>query len=288
MAEHQLDRLVVEIDPVVDRADPGPDRVLDPVGALGVGHDEDPGGRRLLDERGQLGRPEVSVPGVVARRQDAARGRDLDDVGPQPDQLADDLADLVGTVDERRRAARMGLEERDLGARGEAVVAVPAGLGQHADRDLEPWPGDQAVGQGPLDPEVGAAGVADGRDPGLERRAEVAGGLEELVRERLLGPFPGVDVADADMDVAVEQARQDRPPGDVDLIVAVEPGPDVDDPAVLDRDIGRGRRRAGAIDDLATPEDHPAHRSSSRPAAGSPPASIVARKTSVPPGPVRR
>ena len=104
VAEHQLDPLVVEVDPVLDRADPGPDRVLDPVRALGVGHDEHPGGGRLLDERVELGRPEVGVARVVPRRQDAAGRRDLDHVRAHPVQLADLPADLV----RRRRRCRTG------------------------------------------------------------------------------------------------------------------------------------------------------------------------------------
>ena len=87
-----------------------------PVGALGVGHDEHAGGRRLLDERLELGRPEVGVARIVARRQDAAARRDLDDVGAGPDELADLPAHLVGpsTIPDGRPGCAM--HERDVGA----------------------------------------------------------------------------------------------------------------------------------------------------------------------------
>jgi hypothetical protein len=113
--EHELDALVVEKDPVLDRADARPHGVPDPVGGLGVGHDEDPGGGRLLHEHVELGRPQMRVARIVARRQDAARGGDLDHVGAHAVQLADLAAHLVGPVDDARRLARMRRHERDLG-----------------------------------------------------------------------------------------------------------------------------------------------------------------------------
>ena len=70
---HQLDALVVEEDPVLDRPDAGPDGVLDALGALGVGHDGDVGGGRLLDDHGELGSGRKwAWRGFVARRQHAA------------------------------------------------------------------------------------------------------------------------------------------------------------------------------------------------------------------------
>ena len=46
-------------------------------------------------------------------------------------------------------------------------------------------------------------------------------------------------------------------PGDVDLLVAVEPDADLDDPPVLDRDVGLGDRRARPVEDLSAAEDRP-------------------------------
>ena len=63
--------------------------------------------------------------------------------------------------------------------------------------------------------------------------------VEPVGERRLQRPAQQVDVASADVGVAVEQPRQDVPPADVDRLVAVEPGADVDDPAVLDCDVAR-------------------------------------------------
>ena len=49
--EHELDRLVVEVDAVLDRADAGPNRVLDAHGRLRVGHHPEADGTSLADHR---------------------------------------------------------------------------------------------------------------------------------------------------------------------------------------------------------------------------------------------
>ena len=59
------------------------------------------------------------------------------------------------------------------------------------------------------------------------------------------------------MDVRVEEARQQRRAGDVDLLVAVEPDPDLGDQPVLDRDVGFGDGRPRAVEHLSTREDRP-------------------------------
>ena len=73
---------------MLDGADAGADRVLDAVGALGVGHHEDARGRGLGHQHLQLVGPEVGMTRIVARREHAARRGHLDDVGAGPDELA--------------------------------------------------------------------------------------------------------------------------------------------------------------------------------------------------------
>ena len=85
-------------------------------------------------------------------------------------------------------------EQLDVVPRRIPVVAVAAGLAEHDDRDLKARAGDRPVGDRLLDPEVGAAGIAHGRDPDREGLAEVLLGDVELARERLLGVAPQVDV----------------------------------------------------------------------------------------------
>ena len=64
---HQVDPLVIEEDPVLDRADASSNRVLDSVRGLCVGHHEHPRSGGLLDEDIELERPKMRVRRIVAR-----------------------------------------------------------------------------------------------------------------------------------------------------------------------------------------------------------------------------
>src|SRR5258705_12145719 len=66
------------------------------------------------------------------------------------------------------------------------------------------------------------------------------------------------------MGVAVEQSGQDRAVTDIDLEISVEPAPEPDDPAVLDRDVGGGRGAAPAVEDAAARPHRPWHGPPSR------------------------
>ena len=221
--EHQLDRLVVEEDPVFDAPDAGPDGGLDPRRALRVGHDRDAGRVGLLDQHVQLGGAEVAVARIVARRHDPARRADLDLVGAGPDELADLPAHLVGPVHDARGMARP-VGRRAVVAGRQPAVGVAAGLGQDADGDVQPRTGDQPFGDGRLEAEVRVAGVTDGGDADVERPAQVRDRAVEPVRERRLHLAVGVEPGRADHDVrmAVEQAGQDGAPAQVDRLVAIE------------------------------------------------------------------
>ncbi len=73
---------------------------------------------------------------------------------------------------------------------------------------------------------------------------------------------PHVDVAEHHVDVRVEEARQQRGAGDVDLLVAVESYADVGNQPVLDCDISLGDGRTRAVEDPSTRENR-AHLDSS-------------------------
>src|SRR5258705_6217572 len=102
------------------------------------------------------------------------------------------------------------------------------------------------------------------------------------------------------MGVAVEQSGQDRAVTDIDLEISVEPAPEPDDPSVLDRDVGRGRVAARAVEDAAARQHRPGHGPSSglvAPfAAGSDVASLAAgpvatrarNRSALPSAPARR
>ena len=70
--QHQPAGLIVEVNAVIDRADPSPNGVLDAVGGLGMGHDPDPGGGGLGDQNLQLYGRVVGVGGLVPERSDTA------------------------------------------------------------------------------------------------------------------------------------------------------------------------------------------------------------------------
>jgi hypothetical protein len=193
--------------------------------------------------------------GLVARRQHAAGGGDLDHVGALADERANGLAHLLGPIDHRRGYARVPAQQRDHHARREPIVAMTAGLADHRQRDLQARAGDEAVLLRPLDAKVGAAGVAHAGDAHAERRRHVACCLEELVRERPLDDAPVVDVTQRQVDVAVEQPRQQRPAGDVDAVVAIEAAANLHDAAALDGDVGRRRICAATVEDQATAKD---------------------------------
>ena len=141
--QHHRDRLVVQVDAVLDGADPGPHRGFDPIRGLGVGHDGPSGGAGLGHQDRQLVVAEVGVGGLVARRQDPSRGRHLDDVGALSDQLPHPAPHLLGTVDDPARIARVPLLGPEAGTGGQLVVAMPPGLAEHANGDLHARPPNQ-------------------------------------------------------------------------------------------------------------------------------------------------
>jgi hypothetical protein len=60
--------------------------------------------------------------------------------------------------------------------------------------------------------------------------------------------------------MAVEQARKDGLSTNVDLLVAVEARPDLQDPSALDRDVGVGGLGSGAVEDPSSAENRSRHR----------------------------
>ena len=108
-----------------------------------------PGRGRLLDERLELDRPEVGVARVVARREHAAAGRDLDHVGAHPDELADLAPDLVRTVDDARRPAGCAIMNGTWAPDGYQSSPWPPVWLSIDERDLHPRPGDQALARPP-------------------------------------------------------------------------------------------------------------------------------------------
>ena len=143
--DHHRRAFLVQVRPVVDRADARPDRALDALRAVGVRHHPRPlvGGRP--HDRVDLLLREVRLLRIVAGGEEASRRRDLDHVGPRPDHLAD-LADhaVHAVAHAARHAGILGAPDADRAAR-EPRVVVAAGHRQHRDADLHPRSGEHAL-----------------------------------------------------------------------------------------------------------------------------------------------
>ena len=257
--QHHLDGLLVEEDAVLDRAHPVAQGRLDAAGPLGVSHHVDACRGGLGRHLGDLVVAEVRVARVVARAQHTTGGRHLDHVGAGPDELADPLAHLVRPVHEPAGPTRVGDEEGGVGPADAPVVAVPAGLAEHDDRDLHARARDHPALDRLLDALVGAAGVAHAGDADVQRLLEVRRRLVELQAERRLDEPHLARRVHHDVHVAVEEPGREVPAGAVDRLVPVEPGPHVDDPAVLDDDVGLGRPPGRPVVHRAAAKEGPSH-----------------------------
>ncbi|SII95644.1 Uncharacterised protein [Mycobacteroides abscessus subsp. abscessus] len=264
--EHEVDGLVVEVDPVFDRADPGPDGVLDPRRPLSVGHDVRSLGGRLGDDDGDLLLGELGVPGIVARGEHSPGRADLDVVGSRPQQLPGLAPDPVDAVGDAGGPSRVRGEERGVGAGDEVEVPVPAGLGHDRHGDRHPRSPDDAGIDGDLGAEVGPACVAHGRHPARERLLHVTDGGVERQREGVVEGRGAGRAGAHEVDVAVDD------PGDEGALRAVDEGVrgvvgalprlgDRRDPPTVDDDVTTARDEPGPVEDLRIRE-HCDHRQS--------------------------
>ena len=249
--DHHLDRLVVEVHAVLDGAHPGAQGVLDALRRLRVGHDVGAGGPGNGDDLGDLVGQELRELRVRRRRQHATGRGDLDVVGTRAQDLPSPRAHLLRTVDDAARHPRVGRHVHVDPARHHAVV-VPTGLAQQGHRDPHARAFHHAVLDRLLDADIGEAGVADGGDPDVQGATEVSRGGHELVAQAALQRVHPVKVAGhGQVDVAVEQAGQQREAGAVDRGVTVEARTDVHDPLALDEEVRRGDRAVHHVEHLA-------------------------------------
>ena len=196
----------------------------------------------------------MAVPRIVAWREHATAGADLDHVGTGTDQLADLLAHLLGPVDDVVRLARMvdADDARHVRAARLPRVAVATGLAEDGDRDLHVGPGANPRCCAVFIAEVAATRLAHGRDTDRQRSCHAFGGEVEVQRERRVHRRHRIEVAvDHEVHVAVDEAGVDGVARGVDRLVAIERGADVDDAVAFDDDIGNRRAAAGAVENLA-------------------------------------
>jgi hypothetical protein len=201
----------------------------------------------------------MRVARIVARREDAARRVDLDEVGSGPDDLADALADLLGPVDDATGPPGVQRNGRQAAPAGQPVVSVSSGLAQRLHGDQQVGPVHQARTDRLLHAEVGAVGVPDVGDAAVERPPQVGLGQEEEHGERRLQQPDRVKVGQHDVHMRVDQARQHGQARYVDLFVAVQPGPDLVDVLAVEGDVRIGYLPAGRVEHPAAPDEgaHP-------------------------------
>jgi hypothetical protein len=145
---------------------------------------------------------------------------------------------------------------------GRWASACPPSHREHREGDLHPGTRQDAVVNGALHPQVGPAGVPHGGDPLVEIPPQCLRQQKEAVRERRVRRPHLIEVLvpEGDVDVTVEESRQQRPPGHVDPLVCVQTAADVHDASVLDHHVGVARIRPGPVEHPAPLQHDASHR----------------------------
>src|SRR5262249_948511 len=222
---------------------------------------------RLLDGRSHFLYRVLRGVQLVAGRHGAARGHDLDLVHVVTELLARGLPDLVGPVGDHADhadAAAHGLDP----LRAAALVAVAAGLRQHAAGHQHSWPGEETRADRFAQAVVCSARVANRREALHERLLDAPEGLRHDEARRIVAMLlRGVAVDRADVDVGVGQPGHEGPPLEVERLHLALQRSDlaraehVLDALALDDDGGAvGGLLASAIDQERVGQDGDRHR----------------------------
>ena len=208
---HQLGRRIVDQVAVLDRAHAAMRGAGDRFRRVGMGADVAPEGVRLLDGGGDLAGAELQAVERIIRRRHAARHHDLDVVGALAHLLARFLAHLGHAV---RRAHPEAHGVAAMAAHAEigapARIAVSAGRADRGARDEQPRPRNVALLDRGLQTPVGAAGVADAGEAAVEHAEHQPRGARGHQGQRHGFEVADIDLAQGDVDVAVDQARASR------------------------------------------------------------------------------
>ena len=220
---HHGGGLFVDHVAVLDGARAGADGALDGLGGIGVDQDVGVGAPGLVDGGGELVVRILKLIDGIGGRGHPAAGHDLDLVGAEADLVAHRLAHLGDTVGDSAQAA----DQVDAGARRSEIgrrpgIAVSAGLADGASADEQPGPGEQALLDGLAMTRVGAGGIANRGEAAHQDVAQHVPRDRRLERRQDLwiGRNAPAHGGHHDMDVAVDEARHEGPPAQVD-----DPGP---------------------------------------------------------------
>ena len=211
-AGHLGHALLVQPRAVLDRVDAGADGAEETGAAESVTRDGDSGHVGLVDDRLDLLAGEDGPARIEPRRADAPARRDLDHVGAGPEHLPDLGAHAV-------RAVALGVGHpghdgrRQTLARGGVGDAVGRRHDDHA--DLEPRARDQPTRHRVAEACVQAPEVPGGRAARGDRGPQREERLRREVHEALVLVRGQVQPPGSEVDVTVDQARQDETAGQV-------------------------------------------------------------------------
>ncbi len=243
----------VEAGAVLDTAHPGLDRIAYALVVVGVdGHIGVPC-RSFLNCDSDLFHGELGVGQSIMCAHHSAGDAELQEGGSATEGFADVVSQLVRIA----RHHGEGAQARDVVAAPQlggfpfgSVVAMPAGLALNRSARQDSRPSDLALRDRGDDTAVDPAGVTNGGEAGVERRA----GRGEDVRRDLGGAYPKREVwldraRQAQVDVSVDQAGRHRQSLGVETLAVRAGGTESGDAAVLDRDVEVAGVAPRSVDD---------------------------------------
>ena len=237
MLRHHLRRLDVQQVAVLDGPHPVAHRADDRLGDIGVSQHVGPARFRLLADGPDLAGRVLGVLDRVGRGRDPAPGHDLDLVGALAKLVPGRAAAFVDAVRDPSELlggclAGAGDDVRGRGPRPE--VRVTAGLGEGEAGDEEAGADEEAVLHRIRHPPVGAARVPNGGEAPHQHRLHELAGVRRHVGDGNVVDGGEIEVGRLDVDVGIDEARQQGPAGEIDRPV-------------------RGVRRDGSVGDLLDP-----------------------------------
>ena len=218
---------------MLDGADPVGHRRADRLRRVGVGgHITAPPGR-LLGDGADLLRRVLRHAERIRRRDDTARGHDLDGVRAAAQPLAGRAAHRVDAVDHLRHAttAKTAVQLRWPG------IAMASGLAQRGPAEQVPRSRRQALPDRPGQARVAAARIPDRGEPAAQRAGQPPRPGQGQVTQRAGLDLQRAEAGAVGVEVRVDQAGNDRSAAAVDDLVArLRPPADLDDRARRDPD----------------------------------------------------
>ena len=255
---HRARAVLVEQVAVLDRAHAGTHRAGDRARRIGVRHRV--GVRRFgfLANRAHLLERELRAVDRVGGARHAASGHDLDLVGAAAQLLSRGLAHLAHAVGDRAQEPDAGAGAHQLVGGHRPDVAVPAGLRDRLAGDEQARPAKQPALHRLHEPVVGAGGVAHRGETAHQHAEHDVLGLGRDQRRRRDVHLEQFRLGGGHVHVRVDQAGQQRAPGQVEHLRVIDAGgveQEVGDLPALDHHGGvRSHLAAGRVEHVGSGE----------------------------------